>query len=148
MRTQIFLPAFFAFTAAIASASALAATPDEITVYKSPTCGCCSSWVDHLRESGFRVKTVDTTDLGKVKAAAGVTPEIASCHTAVVDGYLIEGHVPPEDIRRLLKEHPQVKGLAVPGMPAGAPGMDVPNPQHYQVLTFDSQGKTTVFAEH
>jgi hypothetical protein len=136
------------FAAAVASRLALAADSTVVTVYKSPACGCCSQWVEHLRDSGFEVKTVDTNDLGNIKSAAGVTPALASCHTAWVDGYLIEGHVPPEDIRRLLKEHPAVKGLTVPGMPSGAPGMEAPNPEHHKVLAIDADGKTTVFAEH
>ncbi len=148
MSRRALYPALCALATLLASSIVAAAGPPLVTVYKSPTCGCCSSWVDHLREDGFAVKTVDTTNLGAIKSMAGVKPELASCHTAMVDGYLIEGHVPPEDIKRLLTERPAVKGLTVPGMPSGAPGMEAPNPEHYQVLTIDAEGKTTVFAEH
>lgn len=129
------------------SPDALAAS-EVVTVYKSPYCGCCAKWVDHLRENGFRVQTVDTQALAGLKSSVGVPAELASCHTAMVEGYIIEGHVPAQDIRRLLEERPTVKGLTVPGMPHGSPGMEGPAPEHYQVLTIDAGGKTTVFAEH
>lgn len=102
--------------------SALAAQP-EITVYKSPTCGCCEAWVEYLRAEGFQVKAIDQKELNSLKKRLGVEPEMASCHTAVVDGYVLEGHVPAAPIRRLLAERPGIKGLAVPGMPLNSPGM-------------------------
>jgi hypothetical protein len=117
----------------------------EIEVYKSPTCGCCGKWVDHLRQNGFNVTVHDEQDMSKIKTARGVPGEVGSCHTAMVDGYVIEGHVPADAIKRLLKERPKVKGLAVPGMPIGSPGMEGPNPQSYEILTFDQKGKITVF---
>ena len=120
----------------------------EIMVYKSPTCGCCSKWVDHQRDNGFVVKTKDLRDMRMVKSIAGVKPEHASCHTAKVDGYVIEGHVPAADIKRLLKERPAVTGLSVPGMPMGSPGMEGPRSDPYEVLTFDEQGESRVFARH
>ena len=120
----------------------------EIMVYKSPTCGCCSKWVDHLRDNGFVVKTTDLRDMRMVKSMSGVKPEHASCHTAKVDGYVIEGHVPAADIKRLLKERPAVTGLSVPGMPLGSPGMEGPRSDPYEVLTFDKQGESHVFARH
>jgi hypothetical protein len=120
----------------------------EVTVYKSPTCGCCSKWVEHLRANGFTVTAVDVADMGEVKANLGISAPLVACHTAVVDGYVIEGHVPAQAIQRLLNERPQVAGLAVPGMPMGSPGMEGPNPQHYDVLTFDSAGQTTVFESY
>ena len=119
-----------------------------ITVYKSPTCGCCDQWVAHLEENDFAVETVDMTDLRMVKSMAGIAPEHASCHTARVGEYVIEGHVPADDIRRLLEERPDARGLTVPGMPMGSPGMESPHPEHYEVLLLDKDGKTTVFAEH
>jgi len=119
-----------------------------ITVYKSPTCGCCSKWADHLRKEGFKVKTENTNNMKSVKSMAGVEPKLASCHTALIDGYVIEGHVPAADIKRLLKERPKVKGLSAPGMPMGSPGMEAPRKQAYQVLSFDKDGKTAVFAQH
>jgi hypothetical protein len=120
----------------------------KVTVYKSPSCGCCTKWIDHLRESGFDVDAVNADDLGMVKSMSGIKPEQASCHTAQVDGYVIEGHVPAEDIRRLLSERPDARGLTVPGMPMGSPGMDSPHPQHYQVLLIGKDGNTRVFAGH
>lgn len=120
----------------------------EIPVYKSPTCGCCNKWIDHLEENGFRVTKKDLRDVTVFKADYGVTPRLASCHTAVVDGYVVEGHVPATDIRRLLAERPAVKGLTVPGMPMGSPGMEGPRKDPYDVLTFDGQGSTTVFSRH
>lgn len=128
----------------LAGASALSA---EVTVYKSPTCGCCKKWVEHLQANGFSVKAVDTEDVVKHKLANGVPYELGSCHTALVGGYVVEGHVPASDIKRLLKERPPVRGLAVPGMPIGSPGMEQgAHKQRYEVLTFDKQGKTTVFS--
>lgn len=117
----------------------------EITVYKSPACGCCSKWVDHLKENGFTVRAEDVRDLNAVKARYGVKPHLASCHTAVVDGYVVEGHVPAASIRRLLRERPAVKGLAVPGMPVGSPGMEGPNPERFDVVTFDAAGRAEVY---
>ena len=121
---------------------------EEITVYKSPTCGCCSKWIDHLRDNGFKVKTTDLKDLRMIKSMSGVKPELASCHTALIDGYVIEGHVPADDIRRLLKERPEIAGLTAPGMPMGSPGMEGPRKDKYDVLTFQKDGRTAVFASH
>jgi len=115
---------------------------------KSPSCGCCGKWVSHLKENGFEVQTVDIDDLRMVKSMSGIKPEQASCHTARVGDYVIEGHVPADDIKRLLAEHPDARGLTVPGMPMGSPGMDAPQPQHYQVLLLEKDGTTEVFAEH
>jgi hypothetical protein len=132
---------------ALLNGGALAVEP-TVTVYKSPTCGCCDKWVAHLEEKDFAVETVDITDLRMVKSMAGIAPEHASCHTARVGDYVIEGHVPADDIRRLLAERPDARGLAVPGMPLGSPGMEAPQPERYEVLLIDREGKTTVFAEH
>ena len=122
----------------------------NITVYKSPTCGCCSKWVDHLTENDFEVQTHDTQNMDKVKQMAGITPELSSCHTAMIDGYVVEGHVPAADIKRLLKERPDIKGLTAAGMPMGSPGMEMPDGRkdEYQVLSIGKDGKTSVFAEH
>ena len=122
--------------------------PKKVTVYKTPTCGCCKKWVTHLEKSGFEVETIDMRDLGMIKSMSGVEPKLASCHTAQVGGYVIEGHVPADDIKRLLSERPAVKGLTVPGMPHGSPGMETGHKAPYQVLTFDAEGKTQVFAQH
>lgn len=134
--------------ALLASGAALADDLPAMTVYKSPTCGCCTQWISHLRAEGFKVEGVDTTDLGMIKSMSGIAPEQASCHTARIGDYVIEGHVPAADIRRLLAEHPDARGLTVPGMPQGSPGMESPNPQHYQVLLIGPSGKTTLFAQH
>jgi hypothetical protein len=125
-----------------------AAAKPHLTVYKSPTCGCCAKWVDYMQASGFTSAVTNMPDVTPIKIKHGVTPRLASCHTTLVGGYVIEGHVPVEDVRRLLKEKPAVVGLAAPGMPAGSPGMDVPNSPPYDVLAFDKSGATRVFATH
>ncbi len=122
-----------------------------IDVYKTPTCGCCVIWVEHLREHGFTVTVTDVPNVAPLRQRLGIRPELASCHTAVVDDYAIEGHVPASDIQRLLREAPRVAGLAVPGMPLGSPGMEMPDPsrhQRYDVLAFDAAGETEVWATH
>jgi hypothetical protein len=115
-----------------------------IIVSKDPNCGCCVGWAEHLRTSGFTVDVHDVTDLGPVKARLGVPSDLAACHTAEVGGYVIEGHVPAGAIRRLLREKPQAKGLAVPGMPTGSPGMEVPGspPEEYAVILFGDTRRT------
>lgn len=119
-----------------------------VTVYKSPTCGCCTAWADHLRKEGFRVVAIDTSDLEPIKRRHDVPHALGSCHTAVVGDYVIEGHVPVADIRRLLAERPAIRGLAVPGMPQGSPGMETGVKDSYQVVSFTRDGKTAVFAHH
>jgi hypothetical protein len=143
--------AFFALTLTTgAAAPSVDASPKEptITVYKDPSCGCCKSWIEHLIKHGYGVDAKDTPAMAEVKHPLGVPDALTSCHTAVVNGYLIEGHVPAADIARLLKEKPKVAGLAVPGMVTGSPGMEGPSKQHYQVLSFDKNGKTRVFASY
>ena len=139
-------PAAPAATEAAAAPVAQAALP-TMTVYKSPTCGCCKNWIEHVKASGFAVEVHDLDDLGEIKDEAGVPDRARSCHTAVVDGYAIEGHVPAETIKRLLKERPKVAGLAVPGMPVGSPGMEVPGQasDKYDVMAFDRSGALTVY---
>ncbi|HKK07419.1 MAG TPA: DUF411 domain-containing protein [Gemmatimonadota bacterium] len=121
-----------------------------VEVTKSPTCGCCELWVDHMREAGFRVEVrdVDYATLDAVRAGAGVPGDLSSCHTATVEGYTIEGHVPAADIRRLLAERPHVRGLSAPGMPGGAPGMESAPAAPYRVVSFDSAGHRSVWASH
>lgn len=125
------------------------ATGNVITVYKSPSCGCCTKWVEYLRANGFEVKTVDVDDLSEVKTATGVPASLQTCHTGVIKGYVIEGHVPVDAIRRLLAGESKLAGIAVPGMPAGSPGMEVPGTaaQPYQIIAWDKTGKTSVFAK-
>ena len=127
---------------------ASAAAKPIVNVYKSPTCGCCKLWVTHLKDNGFPTTAEDVADLGSVKKKHGVPEALQSCHTALVDGYVVEGHVPADLIDRLLADRPQVMGIAVPGMPIGSPGMEVPGraADRYQILTFDRTGRTTVFA--
>ncbi len=121
-----------------------------VMVYKSPTCGCCGAWADHLRANGFRVQEQNVSDIMAVKAKYGVPSELTSCHTAIVDGYVVEGHVPANEVQRLLTERPKIKGIAVPGMPVGSPGMEVPgrSPEPFNVVAFDAEGNTSVFAEY
>ena len=139
----------FALVSTLGVAFSTPSFATEITVYKSPTCGCCKEWVKHLQANGFSVKAHDVADITAQKTANGVPAKLASCHTAKVDGYVIEGHVPASDIKRLLKERPAVSGLAVPGMPVGSPGMEQgEHKDRYEVLTFDKQGKTGVFARY
>ena len=122
----------------------------EVSVYKTPTCGCCAKWVDHMKHAGFRATVTDMPQesLSRVKAKHNVPAAVHSCHTAVVNGYVIEGHVPASEVKRLLKEKTKVAGIAVPGMPLGSPGMEVSGvtAQPYDVLSFDAQGKTKVYA--
>jgi hypothetical protein len=125
---------------------ASAAKPIAIKVYKTPQCGCCKGWVKHLQANGFQVETFDMPDLSSVKQKYGVAPALQACHTAVVNGYVVEGHVPADVIMKLLKEHPAVAGVAVPGMPSGSPGMEGALKQKYDVYTFDRAGHTKVFA--
>ena len=134
----------------IAAAQQKQAGGPLIEIYKSPTCGCCSKWVEHMRASGFTVKTTDVDDIMKVKATHGVPDQLQSCHTGIVQGYVVEGHVPAADVQRLLKEKPAVVGIATPGMPVGSPGMEVPNVKSdpYNVMAFDKKGGTSVFAKH
>lgn len=120
----------------------------DVMVYMSPHCGCCGEWVDHLANNGFSARKRLVDDLDVVKARQQVPAAAASCHTAVVDGYFIEGHVPASDIRRLLGQRPSARGLAAPGMPAGAPGMESAGREPYDVLLVDEEGRTTVFAKH
>jgi hypothetical protein len=128
----------------------LAQSQPTISVLRDPGCGCCLNWVAHLQKAGFKVLIAESPEMDAVKDRRGVPKAVRSCHTGVIDGYVIEGHVPAADIQRLLKDRPAVVGLAVPGMPAGSPGMEVSNGrvQPYDVIAFDKTGKTTVFASH
>jgi len=122
-----------------------------VDVYKTPTCGCCAKWVEHMQSHGFTVRTTDTTDIAPVKARHQIPAQVESCHTAVIDGYVVEGHVPAADVQRLLTERPSISGLAVAGMPIGSPGMELPDvkAQPYNVMAFDKKdGSTRVFSTH
>ncbi|MBA2780558.1 DUF411 domain-containing protein [Billgrantia kenyensis] len=120
-----------------------------VEMYQDPNCGCCTDWADHLRESGFEVNQHKTRDMRSIKIEHGVTPELSSCHTALIDGYVIEGHVPAADIKRLLEERPDVVGLTVPGMPHGSPGMETGRYDDYAVLTWQHEDRTpAIFSEY
>ena len=116
-----------------------------MTVYKSPSCGCCKDWVKHVEKGGFKVTVKDLADVNPIKKDMGVPLALASCHTAVVGAYVIEGHVPADLIDKMLAAKPAWRGLTIPGMPQSAPGMDIPG-QKYDVLLFTSDGKTKVYA--
>jgi hypothetical protein len=120
--------------------SAVAQTP-AILVHKDPNCSCCSGWVRHLKDAGFAVTVEATADLQPVRKRLGVPADLAACHTAEVGGYVLEGHVPAAAVRRLLEQRPTAVGLAVPGMPAGSPGMEGGAPQRYDVVLFGAGGR-------
>lgn len=130
--------------------SALAASEAPIVdVYKSPSCGCCGKWVDHMRANGFTVRSHDTNDVVQHKYRLGVPYGYGSCHTAEVNGYLVEGHVPAMDVRRLLKEKPKARGLVVPAMPMGSPGMEQANRKdHYDDLLVNLDGTTRTYSRY
>lgn len=120
--------------------------PIDIVVHRSPSCTCCGKWLEHLKDNNFNVKDVVTNDVQAVKDKYGVSREIASCHTAIVDGYVVEGHVPANDIKTLLTTKPKVAGIAVPGMVDGSPGMEMGDSKDaYKVVSFDRENHTKVF---
>lgn len=121
-----------------------AAAQPRMKVWKSPTCGCCGAWVDHMRAAGFAVEVTETDAMDTVKSRLGITLALASCHTGEVEGYVLEGHVPADAVKRLLKERPPATGLAVPGMPQGAPGMETGTIEPYEILLF-APGRTALF---
>ena len=132
--------------ALVAASLVLQRSPAEaessaILVHKDPNCSCCSGWVRHLKDAGFAVTVEETTDLRPVRKRLGVPADLAACHTAEVDGYVLEGHVPAAAVRRLLEKRPTAIGLAVPGMPAGSPGMEGGTPQRYEVVLFGATGR-------
>ena len=137
-----------AIAAALAPAVTLAQKAPVVEVWRSPSCGCCGGWVKHLEKSGFTVKVNMVDDAGVMRRQLGMPDKLGSCHTAKVGGYVIEGHVPASDIKRLLAQKPQALGLTAPGMPAGSPGMDVPNSPPYDVLLVKADGSTTVYQRH
>lgn len=128
---------------------AWAAAPlPTVTVYKSPSCTCCEKWIDHMKTSGFSVVTVTVNNVAPHKTRLGVPVNLGSCHTAEVGGYVVEGHVPSADVKRLLAEKPSARGLVSPGMPASAPGMDAPGKIPYEILLVGNDGSTGTFARH
>lgn len=120
--------------------------PVKMVVYKTPTCGCCRAWVEHVQQAGFEVEVHDMPDVAPIKTEHGLPQHLGSCHTAIVDGYVVEGHVPADVIRRLLAERPQVAGIAVPGMPAGSPGMEMGGRKDpYDIIAFARNGTVSVY---
>jgi len=123
-----------------------ATASDVMVVYKDPNCGCCHNWIEYMKAAGYEIEVRDTRDMNTVKMQQGVSRNLQSCHTAIIDGYVVEGHVPVEDINRMLAERPAIKGLAVPRMPVGSPGMEQGMPSDYQsydVVAFDGAGNLT-----
>lgn len=145
MKTQRSIRALVAASLLVLGSVAHAAT---LTVMKSPACGCCAKWIEHAEKHGFTVKVVNVDDIMAVKAKAGIPDEFASCHTTMVGGYVVEGHVPAADIKKLLAQKPKAKGIAVPGMPGGSPGMEHSGKQPFQTLLLKADGSTSVFAQH
>jgi hypothetical protein len=141
------------FVAAMAALPLLLVSPavaagPEAKVYKTKTCGCCAIWVEHLKANGFQTVVTDVPSTAEYRKKHGVPEKLQSCHTAVVGGYAVEGHVPAADIKRLLKEKPKAKGLAVPGMPLGSPGMEGPRRDAYSVFLFQTDGSASVFQQY
>ncbi len=137
------------FGALLGAATSIAfAAAQTVDLYKSPSCTCCDKWAAHMKKAGFNIQTHEVKDISASRRELGMPGKFASCHTSRVGGYLLEGHVPPGDVSRLLKEKPKAVGLAVPGMPTGSPGMDIPNSPHYKTLLVLPDGTSSVFAEH
>ena len=142
MIKHVFLRAGFALLFTVLPMATLAA---EITVYKSARCGCCKEWVEHMRQNGFEVKALDVGTLDEIKRKHAVPGHLAACHTSIAGGYVVEGHVPADAVKRLLSERPKVTGIAVPGMPMGSPGMEGDRKDSYEIMSFDPAGETKVF---
>jgi len=132
----------------VSTGAAWAQSATQLEVFKSPSCGCCGKWVEHLQQNGFRVTTRDVNDVPAARKSLGMPDRLGSCHTARIGGYVVEGHVPAADIRRLLKEKPQALGLAVPSMPPGSPGMEGERRVPYDTLLVSTDGKSKVFTHH
>ncbi|WP_298934275.1 DUF411 domain-containing protein [uncultured Ramlibacter sp.] len=139
-----------AVAAAIASLPSLAAAPlPQVEVYKNSECGCCGAWVEHMKAAGFPVKVHETPDTSAIRKRYGIPDSFGSCHTGVVAGYALEGHVPAEEVKRLLAKKPAAAGLSVPGMPVGSPGMEMGSRKDpFQVLLIDKAGRSSVFASY
>jgi hypothetical protein len=154
MRTRILtftlLTAVLGIAIATSAQTKAPATSTKMVVYKTASCGCCKMWVDYMKKNGFDVeaKDVSSDEVRAVSKAAGLKEDGTSCHTAKVGNYIVEGHVPAEDIQRMLKEQPAIAGIAAPGMPQGSPGMEQGSKEPYDVITFTKDGKTAVYAKH
>lgn len=134
--------------ALLGAGSAAASAAEIVDVYKSPNCGCCGKWIDHMKDAGFEVRTHNVMDVPLARKTLGMPERFGSCHTAKVGGYVVEGHVPAADVQRLLKEKPKAVGIAVPSMPPGSPGMESAKPVPYNTLLVQAGGEATVFAKH
>ncbi len=145
MNRRAFLLAAAAIPLTLSGRAGLAASLPLAKVHYDPLCGCCGAWMEHLQAAGFPVEIRETSELNRIKAQLGVPDSLASCHTAEIDGYIVEGHVPEDAIRRLLAERPEAVGISVPGMPVGSPGMEVEGvePDTYEVILFGPQGERT-----
>lgn len=148
MRPSLILSAVLLGALVTVPTRAQAPAAPRMTVYKSPTCGCCAKWVEHMKQAGFDLTVNDMPNVGEIQAQHHVPADAQSCHTALVGGYVVEGHVPADVVKQLLKEKPAVAGIAVAGMPMGSPGMegDGSSKQAYNVVSFDKAGKTQVYA--
>jgi len=134
------------FNTSINAKTIAAGKPVDIVVYRSPTCSCCGKWLEHLKQNNFNVKDIVTEDVQAIKQKYGVSEAMASCHTAIVDGYVIEGHVPANDVMTLLKTKPKIVGIAVPGMPSGTPGMEMGGKiDAYNVMSFDKENHSAIY---
>jgi len=121
----------------------------NMTVYRSPSCGCCGVWIEHAKHHGFQITDITTDDMEAVKREHNIPRDLASCHTTIIDGYVMEGHIPVDDIKRFLKQTPNVVGLTVPGMPLGTPGMEAGDrKQPFDILAFDRNGQVQVFKHY
>ncbi len=145
---QLLMLMIILIISALAYADKTSTKVPQITVYKSPTCGCCTKWIKHLEKNGFRVESINSKKMQELKRTIGVNPKYQSCHTGLIDGYYIEGHVPAKDIKRLLKEKPHAIGLSVPGMPMGSPGMEGPRKDPYSVLLIKKDKTTEVYSKN
>lgn len=139
-------PAIFSYFSAVAislmaGSYAFADTLPSVTMYKDPYCACCDAWADHMKSAGFDVDVKIENNMSQIKNSAGIAPQLASCHTALVNGYVVEGHVPASAVKKMLETRPEITGLAVPGMPIGSPGMEVQGQEDdiYHVIAFDNQ---------
>ena len=138
----------FALVAVLSIAPAWAQTTPTVDTYKSPTCECCGKWIDHMKKNGFKVEIHEVDNIPASRKKLGMPDKLGSCHTSKVGNYVVEGHVPAQDIQRLLKEKPKALGLAIPSMPPGVPGMDIPNSPPYETLLVQADGTTSIFAKH
>lgn len=150
MRSSTLLLASTLLTHSLLTHAETAATlSSEMSIYRSPTCGCCEKWLEHVKSHHFIVKDIISDDMQAIKKRFGIPDKLASCHTAIVGGYVIEGHVPATDIEKLLHDKPNIIGLSAPGMPMGSPGMEMGNQQdYYETVTFDKAGNVTTFTKH